>query len=282
MENQFSSSWELLREKVFLWIDKAIYNFPNIVIAILVCIIFYWLSNTANTIINKSLKRHIKQLSIRSLIARLGSLLILFLGLALALSVLNLDGTLKTLLAGAGVTGVALSLALQGTLSNTLSGFYLAVNDILDIGDWVETNGFSGAIVEINLRNTKLKEADNNIVVIPNKEIIEKPFKNFGLTKRVRTTINCGVAYDSNLEEVEKIATNAISDIFPPSEDEEVELYFSEFGDSSINFILRFWANATENLTALQVKSKAIKTLTQSFDAHNIEIPFPITTIVQR
>lgn len=282
MEEQLQSSWDLLSEKLSGWVDTAILNLPNIIIAILVFIVFYWLANFINTVIHKLLKSRIKQPAVRSLIARIGSICILFLGLILSLSVLNLDDALKTLLTGAGIAGVALSLALQGTLSNTLSGFYLAVNDILSVGDWVETNGYSGEILEITLRNTKLKESDNNIVVIPNKQIAENPFKNYTLTSRIRTNITCGVAYDSDLEAVKKIAITAINEIFPPNSGEEIEFYYNEFAESSINFSLRFWVDATRNLTAIQVKSKAIMQLKKAFDSNSIEIPFPIRTVINR
>jgi len=216
------------------------------------------------------------------LLANLISIATIVFGLILALAVLNLDGTIKSILAGAGVAGLAVSLALQGTLSNTFSGLFIAIKDEVNVGDWVQTNGFSGTVVDIDLRNTKIKEADNNIVVVPNKMIMENPFKNFGLTKRIRTTIECGVGYESDLEEVRKIATAAIADIYPPSENENIEFYYTNFGGSSIDFMLRFWVDATKNKTALQVKSDAIMKIKNTFDKNNINIPFPIRTIIQK
>lgn len=269
-----------MSNKLSGWVDTVILNLPNLLIAIIVFIVFYWLSGQTNNLIHRLLKKRVKQPSIRSLIARILSVIILFLGLILALSVMNLDDALNTILASAGVAGLAVSLALQGTLSNTLSGFYLALNDVIQVGNWIETNGYSGEVMEISLRNTHVKESDNNIVVIPNKHIVENPFKNYGLTSRIRTTINCGVAYDSNLREVKQIAIDAIEKKFPPSVGEEIEMYFNEFGDSSINFMLRFWVDATRNLTAIQVRSEAIMTLKEAFDECDIEIPFPIRTLV--
>ncbi|APY07730.1 mechanosensitive ion channel protein MscS [Winogradskyella sp. J14-2] len=282
IQDTLESSWDKLSEKLSSWVDTVVLNLPNLLIAIVVFIIFYWLSGQTDNFINRLLKKRIKQPSIRGLVAKILSVIILFLGLILGLSVMNLDDALNTILASAGVAGLAVSLALQGTLSNTLSGFYLALNDVIKVGNWVETNGFSGEVMEITLRNTKVKEADNNIVVIPNKQIVENPFKNYALTSRIRTTITCGVAYDSNLREVKKIAIDAIEATFPPNKDEEIEMYFNEFGDSSINFMLRFWVDATKNLTAIQVKSEAIMTLKEAFDKHGIDIPFPIRTLIQK
>ena len=282
MEKQLESSFSKLLDKLSGWLDSLILNLPNFLIALLVFVISYWISRNLQGLTNKYLKRIIRQPAIRSLVANVVSILTIVLGLILALSILNLDGTIKSLLAGAGVAGLAISLALQGTLSNTFSGLFIAIKDELNIGDWIETNGFSGKVMEIDLRNTKIKEADNNIVVLPNKLILENPFKNYGLTERIRTTITCGVDYDSDLTKVKKIATESIKSIYPPSEGESIEFYFTDFGGSSIDFLLRFWVDAKENLTALEVKSNAILKINETFNSNGINIPFPIRTIINK
>ncbi|MCB9202431.1 MAG: mechanosensitive ion channel family protein [Flavobacteriales bacterium] len=281
MQNQVESSWNKLLNKLSGWIDTVILNLPNLIIALITFTVFLWLSRHLNNFLNRSLKKVIRKVSIRELTSNIASICIILLGLVLSLSVLNLDGILKSILAGAGITGLAVGLALQGTLSNTFSGIFLALKDEVRIGDWVETNGFGGEIVDIDLRNTKLKEADNNIVIIPNKMILDNPIKNYGLTKKIRATIHCGVGYESSLEAVERMCKEAISAKFHSDGNKgKVEFYFTEFADSSINFMVRFWVEATENLTALQVKSEAIKTIKEVLDKNNISIPFPIRTII--
>lgn len=282
MEEQLGSSWSKLIAKLTGWLDALILNLPNFLIALLVFIVTYWLSRNLQGWTNKYLRRVIRQPSIRSLLASFVSILTTILGLFLALSVLNLDGTLQSLLAGAGVAGLAISLALQGTLSNTISGLFIAIKDELNVGDWVETNGFSGRVVDIDLRNTKIKESDNNIVVVPNKLILEQPFKNFGLTKRIKTSVNCGVGYESDLAMVKSVATAAISELYPPDDNEKVEFYYTNFGGSSIDFVLRFWVQAKENLTALEVKSEAIMKLKLALDQNGIDIPYPIRTVISK
>ena len=230
MEEQLESSYSKLTDKMSDWFDLLILNLPNFLIALIVFILAYWLSRNLQGWTNKYLKKIIKQPSIRGLISNIASVLTIILGLLFALSILNLDGTLKSLLAGAGVAGLAISLALQGTLSNTFSGLFIAIKDEINVGDWIETNGFSGKVVEIDLRNTKIKESDNNIVVVPNKLILDKPFKNYGLTKRIRTTITCGVGYESDLSNVKKIAVEAIQKLYPPNEGEQIEFFYTNFG----------------------------------------------------
>lgn len=278
MEEQFKNSWDAMISKLAGWFDALIVNLPNILLALFAFLASYFLAKRMSKWISKLLKTKLRQPSMRNLVSNITSIVILGLGLFLALSLLNLDKALSSLLAGAGVAGLAVGLALQGALSNTFSGIFLSVKEILNIGDFVETNGYAGVVDEINLRFVKLREPDNNYVVIPNKVIVENPFKNYGLTSQIRTTVECGVSYDSNLHEVEKIASRAIENLFDQG-DKELEFYYREFGGSSINFIIRFWVDATENMTLLKSKSIAIKAIKDAFDEHGIEIPFPIRTL---
>ena len=175
MEEQLQDSVGKLTDKMDGWLQTVIVNLPNFLIAMTVFVLAYMLSKKLQTLTLKYLKRVIRQSSIRSLIASAVSISVVIIGLILALSILHLDGTLRSLLAGAGVAGLAVSLALQGTLANTFSGLFIAIKDEINIGDWIETNGYAGKVMSIDLRNTKIKESDNNIVVMPNKMILENP-----------------------------------------------------------------------------------------------------------
>lgn len=279
LTSQFSESYDNVIDKLEGWINLIITNLPNFIIAILVFTLSYFLSGFIRKQLNKLLKRYIEQASVRSLISTIVAVVIIMGGLFIALGVMNLDTVLKSMLAGAGVMGLAIGLALQSSLSNTFSGIYLSIQDIINIGDWVETNGYQGTVHEVNLRNTVIKEPDNNLVMIPNKMIVENPFKNYGLTERIRVILLCGVGYECDLQRVEDIAKKAIEDDFPQDENEKIEFHYKEFGDSSINFQLRFWVDAKVKLTILEARSEAIKILKKAFDENDINIPFPIRTL---
>ena len=275
----FNSSLEALMDKMQGWLETFIVNVPNIILAVLVYFLAYFLSRKLSTWIKLILLKKIKQESIRNLIGNFVSIFIIAIGLFLALTVLNLDKALTSILAGAGVAGLAIGLALQDTIANTFSGIFLAVKDILNVGDFVETNGYKGVVEKINLRYLTLKEADNNLVIIPNSLVVDKPFKNFGLTSKIRVTLKCGVGYSSDLEEVKRIAIQTIDKAFPQDE-KEIEFHYLEFGDSSINFQLRFWVNARQKKTATEAKSDAIILLKNAFDKAKIDIPFPTRTMI--
>lgn len=278
MNDQLNTSLSDLSEKLIGWIDALILNLPNIVLAIVLFALAYFISQKLHGLVHKMIKSRIRQHSIRNLIANIISVAILALGLFLALTVLNLDKALTSILAGAGVAGLAVGLALQGTIANTFSGIFLSVKDIMNIGDYIETNGFTGVVENITLRYIKLKESDNNIVIIPNNLVVENPFKNFGLTRQVKVSLECGVSYDSDLKSVKNVACRAIKQEFDQA-DEDLHFYYTEFAGSSINFQIRFAVDAKKNLTALQAKSKAIMAIKRAFDKYEIDIPYPIRTL---
>lgn len=144
---------------------------------------------------------------------------------------------------------------------------------------FVDTNGYSGFVSEINLRSIVLRKPDNNYVVIPNSKIVDSPFTNYSLTKRSRIKVNCGVGYESDLQKVEDLVRKTIATEFPQLDNEGVEFFFTEFGDSSINFVVRFWIDMQKNKHKLEAQHNAIKRIRQRFDMEGIKIPFPIRTL---
>lgn len=275
-----TNALEKITTKLQVWLDLLIKNLPNIAVAALVLVASYFVSRVVFSFTYKLAQKRIKQKSISKLVSRSISVVVVLVGLFLALSALNLGKALTGLLTGAGISGLVIGLALQGTLSNTISGIVLAFRKNIKVGDWIETGNFAGEVIDINLNYFVLREADNNTVVIPNKQVLENPFKNYTLTTRMRVTFECGVAYDSDLEEVEAVTKQTITKFFDQeSLGKTVEFYYTEFGGSSINFMCRFWIEGESGLARLQSKSKAIKEIKKVFDEEGFNIPFPIRTL---
>lgn len=274
-----NDSIEGIWDKLGEWLDSLILGLPNFLLALLVFFLFVLGAKYLGQILNRVLRFKVKQDSIREITIKIVKVLIIAIGFFVALGLLNLDKVLTSVLAGAGVVGLAIGLALQGTLNNTFSGILLSFLPELQIGDWIENNGYAGRVVEINLRSIVIREADNNYVVIPNSQVIDAPFKNFSRTSRSRVMVNCGIAYNSNLEMVRDLTINTLAEIFPQQGNEEVEFMYNEFGDSSINFVVRFWAPVTTNRDILIATNSAIIAMKKAYDKHGINIPFPIRTL---
>lgn len=278
-EFNLNESLNGLWEKLASWMDSIILALPNFLLAILVLVLFIIAANYAARLLNRVLRHKVKQASIREITVKVVKLLIILVGFFIALGILELNTVLTSILAGAGVAGLAIGLALQGTLNNTFSGIILSFIPELQLGDWIETSGYSGFVTQISLRSVVIKEADNNFVVIPNSKIVQEPFKNFSRTRRSRVMLDCGVAYDSDLELVQDLTIKTMQELFLQTGDEEVEFMYNEFADSSINFVVRFWTDVTKRKDILVAKNKAIIALKKAFDQNDINIPFPIRTI---
>ncbi|MEZ4802605.1 MAG: mechanosensitive ion channel family protein [Gelidibacter sp.] len=280
MEEELNKAFDGLVDKLIGWMNAIIEGLPNLAVALFILFAAYFLAKYAHKFAYKLTSRRVKQQSIINIISKLTYILVITLGLFLALGVLDLSKTLTSLITGAGVLGLVIGLALQGTLSNTISGIMISFRKKIQIGNWVETNDFAGEIIDINLKNLTLKETDNNIVFIPNKTILETPMKNFSLTPYMRVTVSCGVGYKSDLEFVEKLTKATLNNTFKKIDDSKpVEFFFTEFGDSSINFICRFWIEGTKNVHNLTATNQAIIAIKKAFDAEGINIPFPIRTL---
>lgn len=278
-EFNLNDSIEGIWVKLGEWTDSLILSLPNFILAVLVFILFVVAAKYIGKLLDKILRFKVRQDSIREITIKIAKVVVIAIGFFVALGLLNLNTILTSVLAGAGVVGLAIGLALQGTLNNTFSGIILSFLPELQIGDWIENNGYAGRVVEINLRSIVIKEADNNFVVIPNSQVVDAPFKNYSRTSRSRVMLDCGVGYSSNLEQVKELTIETIEKLFPPQKNEEVEFMYKEFGDSSINFVVRFWTNVTSNRDILMAKSQAIINIKKVYDQHDINIPFPIRTL---
>lgn len=274
------STTEMITTQLESWYERFINLLPNLAVASIVLLITYFISRWVSKGVQRLLENKVNQVAVRRLIGKAAAVIVIVGGIFIALNVLDLNETVQAIIAGAGVSGLVIGLALQGTLSNTLSGIHLSFRKMVNIGDWVETNGYEGEIINIDLNKFVLREADNNTVIIPNKLIIDQPLKNYGLTKTMRVIINCGVGYESDLDHVREVAKQAILDNFDQIKSkDEVEFYYREFGDSSINFMLRFYYDIENGLQKLVNTSEAIIVLKKAFDKEGINIPFPIRTL---
>ncbi len=280
MKTQLTDAWNKMWEKLNSWLDALVVNLPNIIIASIVFILAIILSKYIGKLVRKLLDKTQLQISMKNVIAKIVSIVVVLIGLFLILGVLNLSKALNTILAGAGVAGLAVGLALQGALANSYSGIILSYIKKIKIGDWIETNDIEGEVLEIDLRAVTLKQPDNNLVYIPNKLVLENPMKNFSTTAQSRVILECGVGYSSDLEYVRKLVKKTIVENFKAVEDkDDIIFLYKEFGDSSINFETRFWIDSTSALEVAKAKTDAVIAIKKAFDKNDINIPFPIRTL---
>lgn len=276
---QFNSSFELVVEKIDAWITNFISMLPNLAVALLVLIIFYVMGKFSRRAVKNLLEKTTQNKTIISLLETIVGIIIIGIGSFIALSVLQLDGAVTSLLAGAGIIGLALGFAFQDIASNFISGVILSIRHPFGLGDIIETNDFYGVVQKLNLRNTIIKTVTGQIVYIPNKSVFENPLQNYTTTGLRRIDLSCGVSYGDDLEKAKKVAVDAVDSVESVLSEKGIEFYYDEFGDSSINFKIRFWVTFASNPDFWSVRSDAIIAISKAFDENDIMIPFPIRTL---
>jgi len=271
--------YHTVTDKLQEWINTLIQMLPNIAVAVLVIIAFYLLARLVKNIISKVLNKLSDHVAVIRLISQVMFLIVFFVGFFIALGVLNLDKAVTTLLAGAGIIGLALGFAFQDIAANFISGIILTIRQPFRINDIIKSNDFFGTVSHITLRTTNIVTPQGEQVLIPNKDVFQKPLINYSQTGKRRIDLGVGISYGDDLEKVKTVTIEAVKSVPNRMEDKEPELYYSEFGNSSINFIIRIWTKYTTEKEFKHSTSDAIQNIKKAYDENDIMIPFPIRTL---
>jgi small-conductance mechanosensitive channel len=275
----FNKAFELIRGKLVFWFQELIRLLPNIVLAAIILVAGLFLSK----LVKRFSKKVVGRLSHGAVITNLFSsfIYIVCVGITLfaCLSILQLDKAVTSILAGAGIVGLALAFAFQDIAANFMSGILITIRRPLLVGHLVKIKDYMGKVTAINLRDTVLQTFEGQLVIIPNKEVSQNPIENFSMLGRRRMDLTVGVSYGEDLEKVKQVTMDAVADIAGLAPEHPATFYYQEFSDSSINFSLRLWVASPEQPEYLRVCSEAIMRIKRAYDAAGITIPFPIRTL---
>lgn len=168
--------------------------------------------------------------------------------------------------------GVAVGLALQGSLSNFAGGLMILLFKPFKVGDYIEAQGEAGTVVGISVVYTELLTVDNKRITIPNGGLTNSTIKNYSAEALRRVDLTFGVAYDSNDETVKNIILSAIAAHPNALKDPAPFVRLSQHGDSALVYTARIWCNNADYWT---VYFDILETVKAEFDKNGISIPFP-------
>ena len=230
------------------------------------------LSNRAN---------HVVDLRLFPLIRRVGSVIIYVIGALLVMDVMDIN--ISPLIAGLGLGGLAVALAIQPTLANLFAGTYVMTEGVISTGDYIELEGgMAGYVVEVGWRSTRIRTWGNNLVVVPNARFAETIITNYQQpAPAVNVYVTCGVSYDSDLDHVEAICREVMDDLVQ-NDSTAIRSYgswfaFDAFGDSNVDFWL--FMQARDRVASFNLQSTLIKNLHREFRVENIIINYPVRTL---
>ncbi|MXX53921.1 MAG: mechanosensitive ion channel family protein [Dehalococcoidia bacterium] len=243
-------------------------------------------------IVQESLRWYIENIAKRTgsdlddkllpMVRRIAPILVYAVGALMALDVVGIS--IAPMLAGLGIAGIAVGLALQPTLSNLFSGMFMVSEGELNEGDFIELDGGpSGFVVDVSWRSTKIRDRFNNLIMIPNSKMMESVMTNYvSESTAVTILVPCGVSYESDLEKVERVslevANGVRDDLEEAVDDFDPLVRFSDFGESNIDFNVIMQAN--DRLGSFVVKHELIKRLHSRFREEGIEINYPVRKLV--
>lgn len=272
-------TFELLSNKLLVWYEASIKNIPNIIVGVLVIITFIFIGRALKDLVKKVLPRISYKRSVNELLGTITNVIVIIIGIFTALEIMGLEKTVTSILAGAGVIGLALGFAFQEIAANFVSGILIAFREPYQIGDIVEIDGHIGEVTNIELRTTGITTYQGLEVFIPNKDMFTKPFTNYTSTPRRRVDIEVGVSYHDDLDLVDKVTREALSTLTDRIQNVEIDVFFDEFGASSINLSARVWVHYTNGRAYFNARHEAIMAIKKAYDKNGITIPFPIRTL---
>ena len=171
-----------------------------------------------------------------------------------------------------GAAGLAIGLALQGSLANFAAGFLMIIFRPFKVGDFIEGAGVAGVVEAIQIFTTTMKTGDNKIIIVPNAKLSGDNIVNYSAQTRRRVDMTVGVAYDADLSKVRDVLKDIISKEARVHADPEPLIAVAELADNSVNFVVRVW---TDTGDYWGVKFAMTETIKNRFDEAGIGIPFP-------
>ena len=216
--------------------------------------------------------------SFGSVFSRLIQIGIVTLGTVIAISLVFPSVNVATILGGLGVLSIAAGFAFQDILSNLLAGILLIFRQPFVSGDQIEVNDMQGTVIEITLRETRIRTFQGRVVYVPNADVYTNAITVQTEEAQVRTDLAVGVGYDSDLSQARELALEVLADVDGVADDPAPEAELVGFGGSSMDFVLRYWTGSAQK-EIRNTKDRVIQAIYDAFNDAGIEFPFSVVTL---
>ncbi len=251
---------------------------PQIGIAMLVILVTWGAAKGARRILRRLLGHAELRRTLLNLFETILSVAVWAVGLLIAATIIFPGVTPASLLALLGLGSVAIGFAFKDIFENFLAGILIMLRNKVNIGDLIECEEVEGRVEQITLRDTYLRHLSNELVLVPNAYLFKNPLKILTDEKLRRHEVEVGVAYDVDLDSAASVITGAVSAIDVVESERPIEVFAKEFGDNSINFLIRWWAGSTP-VQAHASRDKVVRAIKRALDDAGMEIPFPQRTL---
>jgi moderate conductance mechanosensitive channel len=266
--------------------SKWLINIAIIILKFIGILIVYFIVNkVGQSFITKMFERyksrnHIKEgraTTLESLSLNIFSYVLIFILFITTLQIIGIE--VMPILAGAGIIGLAVAFGAQGLVSDVVTGFFILLENQIEVGDYITTGSFSGIVEQVGLRTTKIRGFDGTLHYVPNREITSVSNHSRGT---MRALVDIGISYDDNIDEAITVLQNACDRL--AKEDKTIVEGPNVLGVQSLgtsDVVIRVIAK-TENMQQWAVERKLRKLLKETLDEHGIEIPYPHQVYIEK
>jgi small conductance mechanosensitive channel len=261
--DQVGQLWAQVQDIVAVWGLKVI-------AAIAIFIIGRWVAKGVRAGVRRMMKKTDVDPIVIGFVSSITYIALLAFVIIAALGQLGIQTT--SFIAILGAAGLAVGLALQGSLANFAAGFLMIIFRPFKVGDFIEGAGVAGVVDMIQIFTTTLKTGDNKTIIIPNAKLSGDNIINYSAQTKRRVDMTVGVAYDADLSRVRDVLKDIISKESRVHSDPEPLIAVAELADNSVNFVVRVW---TDTGDYWGVKFAMTETIKNRFDEEGIGIPFP-------
>ncbi|MEM9274967.1 MAG: mechanosensitive ion channel family protein [Cyanobacteria bacterium P01_F01_bin.143] len=259
-------------------LSSAIKIIPAIFTALVIIMLTRYAAQFATNIAEKIGNQSLDNKSLQLLLSKTTTITTWIIGVTLACVVafpgLNLGDIIATL----GLSSVAIGFAFQDIFKNFLSGILILIQRPFRIDDQIVIGDYEGTVERIDIRTTKIRTYDGERILVPNSEVFTSAVRVRTAFNQRRTDLAVGVDYNTPLPYAKQILQKAISQVEGVLENKAPEIDLVNFGDSSIDFVVRYWTYPRQPQVR-QIQSEAIMAIKEALDAANISIPYPIRTL---
>ncbi len=250
--------------------DLVISIVPQLLWSIVILLVGFWIIKLIIKVMHKGMTRAKMDVSLQKFLESLTNIVLKILLLISVASMLGIATT--SFVAIIGAAGLAVGLALQGSLANFAGGVLILIFRPFRIGEVIETQGFIGKVEEIQVFNTVLKTPDNKTIIIPNGPLSNGSIVNYSTETNRRVDMTFGIGYEDDISKAKAILKQLVQQDPRVLKQPEAQVLVSELADSSVNFAVRAWVKGSDYWDLYFDMQEKVKT---TFDKENISIPFP-------
>lgn len=249
----------------------------SLVSAIITLTVGFWLSTKLKNLIERRMIARNVDLSIRTFLIPIINIVFKVIIIMFVVDRLGLNAS--GLIAALGGVGLAVGLALQGSLSNFAAGILIILFKPFKVGDYIVSQGNEGTVESINILNTVIATAKGQIVTLPNGNLFNNPIVNYSVKDFRRLDVNIGISYDDDFDKARKVLLDVLekNDLVDDTQSKTVEIL--EFAASSVNLAVRCYVKNADYWTAYWQLYRAVK---YALDENNISMPYPHTEMIIR